>query len=712
MDEVRAFTGESSPTLSAGGTVTVVEESSFALSGRAGDIVPGTIQGLFVLDMRMLSRWELTVDGRLAEPLAVSADQAFSATFVSRVRPAAEATDASPLVVLRRRYVGSGMREDITIRNHSQEARRVHVRLDADTDFADLFAVKEGRATAALGINRRVEYNALRLEYHTQDVDRVVSLAAGLGARTDASGVAWEVELGPGDEWTDCIGVTIIAQGQEVPPRYVCGEAIGEAAPSRRIAEWRQAVPTIRTHHAALQAAVDRSMADLGSLRLFDPDDPESVALAAGAPWFMTVFGRDSLLASYLSLVADPALAAGVLRTLARFQGRKVVTATEEQPGRILHEMRFTAASSTRLSDAEIYYGTADATPLFVVLLGELAEWGADAETVHELLPNADRALAWIEEYGDRDGDGFVEYARLTPDGLINQGWKDSWNGIPFADGSQPAAPIALAEVQGYVYAAYLARARLGTTAGDSATARRYQAKAADLMRRFNEQFWIPEKGRFAIALDADKHHVDALASNMGHCLWSGIVDPDKAAQVADALLSPEMFSGWGVRTLATSMASYDPMSYHCGSVWPHDNALIASGLMRYGFVDHANRIIQGMLDVASHLEGRLPELFSGMARNDVAVPVAYPASCSPQAWAAATPLQFVRLLLRLDPSVPNGKVWLEPALPAAIDDLSVDRVPVGAGLQVTVSAGRLTVKSLDPRLTLVDSAQPPFPNP
>ena len=411
-----------------------------------------------------------------------------------------------------------------------------------------------------------------------------------------------------------------------------------------------------------------------------------------------------------MSLMADPDLALGVLETLAQFQGTKVVPETEEQPGRILHEMRFGSATKPGLSSATVYYGTADATPLFVVLLGELRRWGLQNDAVDQLLPHADRALAWIEEYGDKDGDGFVEYERLTPAGLQNQGWKDSWDGIPFADGSQPKAPIALAEVQGYVYAAYLARAHFAEEAGDTATLERYQAKAADLRAKFNEQFWLPDKGWYAMALDADKRPVDGLGTNMGHCLWSGIVDEDKAQQVADHLLSPEMFSGWGIRTLATSMASYDPMSYHCGSVWPHDNAIVVSGLIRYGFVDHAHRVIRGMLDAAAQTGGRLPELFSGISRDDVPVPVAYPASCSPQAWAAATPIQFVRLMLRLDPELPHDRLWLAPVLPDSIAELTVSRVPIGDGITVEVTPEGAKVSGLDRSVELIRRPREPLP--
>jgi len=386
--------------------------------------------------------------------------------------------------------------------------------------------------------------------------------------------------------------------------------------------------------------------------------------VAAGAPWFMALFGRDSLLTAWMLLPWDAGLAAGTLQTLAAWQGDVVDAASEEEPGRILHEVRFGPASATALGGRQAYYGTADATPLFVMLLGELQHWGYKDATIAALLPHADRALDWIENYGDADGDGFVEYQRKTSHGLANQGWKDSWDGINFADGTIAEPPIALAEVQGYVYAAYRARAELADNAGDQAGARQWRKKAKQLKRAFNEQFWLPDRGWFAVGLDRDKRPIDSLTSNIGHCLWTGIVDNDKAASVARHLMSEDMFSGWGIRTLAQSMAAYNPMSYHNGSVWPHDNAICAAGLMRYGYVDQAQRVAEAILDAAEHFSYRLPELFCGFSRQEFGAPVPYPTSCSPQAWAAGAPLLLVHTLLRFVPDLPTGQLWCAPVMP------------------------------------------------
>jgi glycogen debranching enzyme len=401
----------------------------------------------------------------------------------------------------------------------------------------------------------------------------------------------------------------------------------------------------------------------------------------------------------------DQDLAVGTLQTLARYQGSELNAMTEEQPGRILHELRFGVEAALSLGGDNVYYGTADATPLFVCLLGEVWRWGLSEVQLQELLPHADRALEWIEEYGDFDGDGFVEYQRLTDRGLRNQGWKDSWDGITFADGRIAKPPIALVEVQGYVYAALVARAAIARHLGDVDRAGALDRRASDLRAAFNDRFWLPEKGWFAIGLDRDKRPIDALASNMGHCLWTGIVDDDKAGKVAEALMSEEMFSGWGIRTLSSTMGAYNPLSYHNGSVWPHDNAIVAAGLMRYGFVAETQRVARAMFEAAECFDGRLPELFTGIERSAYPGPVPYPTSCSPQAWAAATPLLLLRSLLRFDPALPGGEVHVDPALPSSIPRLRITNVPLASARLTLVADHHGTViNGLPEDITVVQS--------
>jgi glycogen debranching enzyme len=381
-----------------------------------------------------------------------------------------------------------------------------------------------------------------------------------------------------------------------------------------------------------------------------------------------------------MALPVDPSLALGTLQTLADRQGRVVDPVSEEEPGKILHEVRLGISGGLALGGKSVYYGSVDATPLFVILLGAVNRWGFAKDTIASLLPHADRALDWIRDYGDKDGDGFVEYERLNDHGLINQGWKDSWDGINFADGSLAEPPIALCEVQALVYTALLSRAWIAYDGGDAPLAAQLTEEAAQLKRKFNEQFWLPDRGYYAIALDGKKRPVDACASNMGQCLWHGIMDEDKVPLVAERLMSPEMFSGWGVRTLASDMGAYNPASYHNGSVWPHDNAIIAAGLLRHGFVAEAQRISTALLEAAEYSDHRLPELFCGFSRDEVTKPVPYPTSCSPQAWAATAPIMLITRLMQYDVHVSLGGFWMDPVLPKSYGDLHITNAPMGRG--------------------------------
>ncbi|MDQ1746771.1 MAG: hypothetical protein QOD07_1034 [Frankiaceae bacterium] len=678
-----------------GGLVTIVEGSSFMLSERSGDIRPGGPAGLFVLDVRAVSSWQLRIDGRPLEALSVSVTDPYAATFVSRLTRVGGQVD-STLLAIRRRWVGSGMREDLELRNYGSEPATVAVELDVASDLADVFDVKAGQA--APGIGHRQHGDAL----HTSAVHDGVRRRVNVNERGDPttgavgpSGISWNITLPAKGSWRTCLEVSVVVGEHEVPLQYRCGESPAHSRPSLRLAGWRRHAPQLTAVDGRLAYAIDRAVDDIGSLIIEDPRHPESPVVAAGAPWFMALFGRDSLLTSYMSLIVDPGLAVGVAQTLARLQGTREDAATEEQPGRILHEVRFGSSGATEVDGGHIYYGTADATPLFVVLVGELSRWGVRRSVVDALLPHVDRALEWIDRFGDRDGDGYVEYERLTPDGLANQGWKDSWDGVSGLDGKLAEPPVALAEVQGYVYAAYLARSGLAVERGDDLTARHYAQKAAQLRSNFNRDFWLPDLGWYAVALDGAKKPVDALASNMGHCLWSGIVEDAHAPSVAAHLTSREMLSGWGLRTLATTMPRYNPLSYHNGSVWPHDGAIVAAGLMRYGFADAAVTIIDALLDAATVNGGRLPELYAGLDRADLPVPVAYPTSCSPQAWSSAAPLLMLRTLLRLEPDMGAGRFVVSP-VPAEQLLGEVEIVFAGARVRIGRAAdGELAVSGL-----------------
>jgi glycogen debranching enzyme len=561
------------------GNVTLVEGSSFCISLQNGDMHSERPHGLFVQDTRILSGWSLMVDGQPLEPLAAETKDPYRALFVGRVSRSDGYAD-SDLIVERLREVGAGIQEQVTIRNYSVKPAECVIALSVEADFADLFEVKEARIQRRWDEARQTDRDVLTIRASWQDVRKVVIVKA-TGADITPEAITYRVTVPPHGSWSTVLTVMPSIQGVDPEAAFVHVGGDGLSPSDWRRREWLAKIPVVQIGNRSIERTLRRSRDDLGALRIEDPDHPDRVVVAAGAPWFMTLFGRDSLWASLMALPVDPSLALGTLQTLADRQGTVVDPMTEEEPGKILHEVRLDVSSGLSLGGKSAYYGSVDATPLFVLVLGAVSRWGFAKDTIAALLPHADRALDWIRDYGDKDGDGFVEYERLNDQGLINQGWKDSWDGINFADGTLAEPPIALCEVQAYVYAAYLARAWMAYDAGDVPLGNELADRAAQLKKRFNEQFWIPERGYYAIALDGKKRQVDACASNMGHCLLLGLVDEDKAPQLAERLMSPEMFSGWGVRTLATDMGAYNPASYHNGSVWPHDNAIIVAGLLR-----------------------------------------------------------------------------------------------------------------------------------
>ncbi|MGZ6826973.1 MAG: MGH1-like glycoside hydrolase domain-containing protein, partial [Mycobacteriales bacterium] len=566
--------------------------------------------------------------------------------------------------------------------------------------------VKENRVVAhreRITSTTTADTPGMRFAYRWMGHSRDVLVTSDASPQTTGGLLTFDVLVGPRESWTTSLQVRMVVDGVPVEPGYGAPRTPGDPQATRRRNAWTARAPVLGTPHEGLDLAFRTGTSDLGALRIGDPDEPGREVIAAGAPWFMTVFGRDSLLTAWMSLPLAPDLATGTLRTLARHQGTGTDPRTEEQPGRILHEMRFGTEAALALGGGSVYYGTADATALFVMLLAEARDWGLPDDQLAALLPHADAALEWVTGDGDRDGDGFVEYQRMTSQGLLNQGWKDSFDGISFATGALAKAPIALCEVQAYSYGAFRGRARLAREAGDTSLADRWDERAETLKRAFNEAFWLPDKGWYATALDHEKRPVDSLTSNLGHCLWTGIVDEDKAEQVARHLLSPEMAAGWGVRTLASTMGAYNPLSYHNGSVWPHDNAVLVAGLCRYGFVEQAQQVALSLMDAAVAFGGRLPELWSGFAREEFPAPLPYPTSCSPQAWAAAAPLLVLRSLLGLHPRLTCGEVALAPALPAAFLPLTLENLRIGdSAVSLQVDAGGCSLTGLPDGVRLV----------
>jgi glycogen debranching enzyme len=437
--------------------------------------------------------------------------------------------------------------------------------------------------------------------------------------------------------------------------------------------------PRIQSDNELLDRTLVRSLSDLSTLRNDGPGDGESY-LAAGIPWFATLFGRDSLIASLETVAFMPSLAIATLEVLARLQATRDDPWHDAEPGKIIHELRTGEMARAGETPHDAYYGSIDSTPLWLILLAETHAWTADDALLERLWPNAMAALGWIEESGDLDGDGFIEYQRRSKLGLLNQGWKDSGDSVRHLDGRPAVGPIALAEVQGYVFAAYRSMARLARHRRDLDLAERLDIAAVKLQARFEEAFWLPEPGFYAMALDGEKRPVASITSNPGQALWTGIVSAERATSVAERLLAPDMFSGWGIRTFAAGQIGYNPVGYHTGSIWPHDNALIAAGLKASGAADSANLLAGRLIESAQWFPDlRLPELFCGFAREDVGVPVAYPVACSPQAWSAAAPFYLLHTMLGLRANASARKLeLLRPTLPEWLGKVTISGLPVG----------------------------------
>jgi glycogen debranching enzyme len=664
------------PDWNGGGEVTATEGTTFCISDDRGDVGATRTSGLYVRDTRVLRTCRLTLTGRRLEPLRVHRATPYGVSFTLFSPAGGDDGGLTDLVVNRERFVGDGMHEEITVHNAGGRRARIRVVLEVDADFLDLFEVKEGRERAAdpvpASVAARAGSGSLDLSVVRHGAEYAVTLESGAGTTVDRRELRWDAEVPPHGRWSASLQVVPRLRGERLLPHHRPGTPVEHAEPARRHRRFRDDVPRLTTSDRTLADVLERSIDDLGTLRIFDPQRPDLPVIAAGAPWFMALFGRDSLITSMMLLPVDAGLALGTLTTLSSYQGTTSDPVSEEQPGRIPHEVRFGPAGTLALGGRHAYYGSADATPLFVMAVGELLRW-QPALVGPALVAAADRALDWLATDGDPDHDGFVEYARSSDDGLVNQGWKDSWDGITFADGSVAEPPIALAEVQAYTYAALLARAEIADSLDDERRAGECRDRAAALRTAFDASFWLPQQGWYAVGLDRDKRPIDALTSNIGHCLWTGIAEPDRADRVAAHLLSPRMFTGWGIRTLASDMGAYNPMSYHNGSVWPHDTAICVAGLARYGHAAGAADVALGLLDSSEAFGGRLPELFAGFARDEVDLPVPYPAACSPQAWAAAAPLDLLRSLLGLEPG-PAGLECRRPA-PDRLLPLQLHRV-------------------------------------
>jgi glycogen debranching enzyme len=666
------------------GEILCVEGDTFCLSGATGQVRPGSDQGLFIHDTRVLNSLMLHIDGHEPAPLAGSLLGAGAARFVSSSF-GADRTEDPTLFVDRRRVVADSMVDEIRVTNYAVVERPVTIEVFASTDFAYIFDVKHGRtldpapATAVEGA----------LRFDDRQADRAVVIWPTPPADVvdaDRGRLCWNVTLPAGGSWSVNVAVGFSRPGWATTWPTRTWALATEQPHVDTPPPWSR--PTVTSTNPQLERLVDRSMTDLASLVMTDPDHPGDFFLAAGSPWYLTLFGRDSLWAARMLLPVGTDLAHSTLRVLARRQGRHHDEPTEEAPGKILHEVRH-GGLVERSDLPPIYYGSVDATLLWVITLSEAWHWGLADEAVEPLLPALERALQWVATDGDADGDGFLEYA--SSGALANQGWKDSHDAIQFADGTLAEPPIALCEVQGYAHDAAQRAAELIDHFGRRG-ADRWRGWADELRERFRAAFWVedPAGDYPAIALDGRKRKVDAVGSNMGHLPGTGIVDEAEIQLIAARLCGPDMASGWGLRTLSAASPRFNPLSYHGGSVWPHDSAIAAANLAAAGHGAAAERIACGLIDASATFRNRLPELFSGEQRSDGMPPLPYPAACRPQAWSAAAAVMLVRCLLGVDPHVPARTIRLQPVWPPPFSRLDV------SGLQVAGQSLSLSVLEHD----------------
>ena len=677
--------------------LTILDGSTFCICDDRGDIATET-SGFFAHDTRFLSRLVLRVGG--STPLLLSSGRVehFQAAFYLR-NGTADGLPRDAVSIARERFVGTGMQERISLRNESPEPLSLDVALEAEADFADIISVKlhdfslgDPELAQPLPPPAPSSHDEERRQVSIVDPrgDLGTQLVFSRSGQLDGNTMSYSFTLDPHERWDLSVDIRpwLNEELETVEQLDEERETASDVASA-----WTLRVPRVRGGWESLRRAFDRSIADLAALRMRTGESRRPL-FAAGMPWFMTVFGRDTAITSLQTLLLGPEIAIGALDALTELQAQEEDPTIDAEPGKIVHEVREGRCAEFWFPR---YYGSIDATPLYLVLLAETWRWTDDAAFAQRMREPALRALEWIDRYGDRDGDGFVEYSRMVDSGLANQSWKDSGDSQRFQDGSFAEAPIAAVEVQGYVYDAKRSLAEVAREVWrDKGLAERLEREAEELQKRFDQAFWVEERGGFyALALDGQKRPVDARTSNMGHLLWSGIVPPERVSTVADQLLSEELWSGWGIRTMASDAAAFNPISYHNGTVWPHDTSLAAWGLARHGFTAEARRIARALIEAAGHFDWSLPEVFAGYARDETPFPIAYPTAARPQAWAAGTPILLVRVLLGIEPDRERQRLvsTVTDELPSWLDGLRVEGIRAyGRTWTVAVERGHLTI--------------------
>ncbi|EGL16249.1 MULTISPECIES: amylo-alpha-1,6-glucosidase [unclassified Paenibacillus] len=681
----------------------IKENNLFLITDVNGDINPETGNGLYTSDTRFLSRFEIGINGEKPILLSSVADENYIAV-IRLTNPHMERDGElilwrESVEIERKRFIYDGsLYETFRITSYYPKAVEFVFSVAMDADFTDMFVVR-GFQYGEIGHKTGDSFssNGRVIKYRGADnVDRETRIRwQGPVHTVDGDGrVHFPVKLNHGESCEIAFTVSPSIKGEQ-PRLHDPLEAMAKLDAS--YAEWNGGSTGVRSDLPAFDKLYGRSVQDL---RVLLTDVGHGPFPVAGLPLFAVPFGRDSLIAALQMLPLNPAIAKGTLLTMASYQGTKEDEWRDEQPGKIMHEIRYGELAGTNQVPFTPYYGTIDATPLFLLLAAEYFHWTEDTPLIEELMPHIEAALEWVDSYGDEDGDGFVEYVQKSSKGIANQGWKDSADSVVHADGEYAKAPIALVEVQGYVYQAKTRLAPLFRALGREAGAERLEAQAAELKERFERDFWMDDEQFYAIALDGAKSRVHSVTSNAGHILMSGIASEARAAAVAKRLVAADMFSGYGIRTMSTGAAGYNPMSYHDGSVWPHDNSLCLLGMSRSGYREEALTVMQGLLKASQAFEyARLPELFCGYD-DSLGYPVKYPVACSPQAWAAGTSLTFVQAMLGIVPDALKRRVTLKPALLPDMSELEVDRLRIGGGrlhllLKRDARTGRVDVSVL-----------------
>jgi glycogen debranching enzyme len=666
--------------------LTINHRRTFMVTARDGGIRRDSQQGLFTHDVRFLSHYRYLVNGRrwtLVSSASVSHTMArFEVTNPGFTGPSGPIPRRSIGLTIER-TVSGGVHEDLDIVNYHRAPVQFTLEVEIGVDFADLFEIRghfqKFRRTIVTSWNP--DRQQLRAEY-SRDGYRAGFLyrleRSDSPARAEGHSVMLEITLASGEAWHACVYLIPEVDGAQFLPPGRCG-SIAVAGENRMAEEWRNAVTQIRASDDGIALTCRQASEDLVSLLMKGRGPSGPSVLAAGVPYFVALFGRDSLITGLETLMLHRSFSLGALGALAAYQASGSDDYRDADPGKILHELRIGELARFGQIPHTPYYGTADATLLFPILLHETYLWTGDRAQLAAYLPVAERCLTWMDRYGDRDQDGFQEYLTRSPRGIKHQGWKDSGDGVVDSAGQPVEPPVGLCELQGYAYAAKRRMADIYDILGDGARAAWLREEAQDLFDRFNEAFWLEDEGTYAFGLDSRKQPIASVVSNAGHCLWSGIVPPGRAGRVVDRLLAPDMWSGWGIRTLSAHNMAFNPFAYQRGAVWPHDNALVADGCMRYGYAEAAGQIARGILDAAAMFQGyRLPELFSGHKRKPLGFPVQYLGVNIPQAWAAGSVFLMLRAMLGLQPDAAGGRLVVAPSLPPWLSWVDVENLHVG----------------------------------